>query len=102
MKNSCWIRFFLVLALVLILVSEVSTFLSRAARLYTSQEVFPVRVEDVKIFMKYHGTHIARYDQEKKQWFFLDKNGRWLPLKTAGACRYFASISPRPDASCLF
>lgn len=100
MRSPCLVRFLLILILVLVLVGEVSSFLSKASRLYTSQEIGQVRVEDVKIFMKYHGTNIARY--ENGQWFFLSKNGSWLPLKTEGACRYFASVSTRPDASCLF
>lgn len=95
-------RFVLVFVLALALVAGALTFMSRTAETFTTQEVAPLRLEEVKLLMKYHGATIARYTDGK--WYFLSPRGRWLPLKTKAACRYLVSVSPdyTTDASCLF
>ena len=99
--KSCLRNILIILCCVLVMFGGLFTFLNKLSHTYTSQEISPVRVEEVKILMKYHGAYIAKY--EDQQWYFLGKGGRWLPLKTKGACRYLASLSAKPaDAVCLF
>ena len=101
MKDRCLKNFLLIVVLVVFLVGGVISFLNRLSQTYTSQEISPIRVEEVKILMKYHGARIVKY--ENGQWYFLGKGDRWLPLETGGACRYLASLSSQPThAVCLF
>ncbi len=101
MKDRCLSRFLLALLLVVVLVGTALVLVSRTAETFTTQEVTTLKLDEVKLLMKYHGATIARYQDGK--WYFLSPRGRWLPLKTKAACRYLASVSPDfTDASCFF
>ncbi len=102
MKDRCVLRFLLVLVFVTIWVAASLAFIKKTAETFTTQQVAPMHLDEVKLLMRYHGARIARYENGK--WYFLSSHGRWLPLKTEAACRYLASVSSKnsADASCLF
>ncbi len=99
MKGKCWVGF---LAVLIFAVLAVGGFLWHLKQQTTSPVLATERVDPQKIaiLMRYHGTKIAKL--ENGRWYFLARNGRWLPLETREACHYLTARLPHEkNAPCL-
>ncbi len=60
----------------------------------------PVDAQRITFLMRYHGAKVARLKDGR--WYFLGRNGRWLPLETEQACQQLSlRLARKKDAPCL-
>ncbi len=99
MSKRCLWTFLVVLALIGSIFLGLWLRLSRQNPLvYTTTS--PLEAQKVITLMRYHGAQVARLKDGR--WYFLARNGRWLPLDTQEACRYLAArFNQEQDAPCL-
>ncbi len=95
----CWAGIF---AIVFFVALVVGSFIWHLRSQTVSPALATVKIDPQKItvLMRYHGAQIARF--QNGSWYFLARNGRWLPLETKEACRYLtARFHHKDDAPCL-
>lgn len=89
------------LALLVLVFVILSVFFHNLGQKVTLPVLSSERIDPQKIIflMRYHGAQIARLKDGR--WYFLARNGRWLPLETEEACRHLTAQLQRKNASCL-
>lgn len=59
-----------------------------------------VDAQRITFLMRYHGAKVARLKDGR--WYFLGRNGRWLPLETEQACQQLSlRLAREKNAPCL-